>query len=698
MANGQLPAGFVLDQQQINQADIGIPTSVGLPPGFTLDQPQAQPEDLSGFVPPTPFPEERGETRAAQELPELASGGLLSGESNVKAAALAPVLLATTSPQEIAQILTSNFPNIGIAQDPGGNLIAANNKTGVQVILNRPGISKIDVLQGLGIVSAFLPAGAAASIPARLGGKVAAGAAASAGTQAGIEGIQALAGGEVDPGEVAIAGALGGAAETVLPAIQAVRQSRRAAAQEVARQELGDVGRSIVEGGQVSKQTGIPLFQAQQTLVPAQLEKQAFLAQLPASSTRAQKALSAQNEQAAQAVDDFLGQIAPPEVLTTGTENFRTAAKEAVERAKNIRKERTSPFFKEAFEEDPPVDVKPVREKIRGIISGFPPGGEVSRRMEKILKFIAPIKTGKTGVTKEGLTTKKVVEPSLEKLHRAKLEIDDMFEVKNIGTTTKRQLVIAKEALLNQMEKSSERYAKALGRFELESTPVNKIKRSIIGKLANVDDTTLKDISRRLLDPAETNVQNIRLAKKAIDEVSDGAWDDLLRVEMERRIGDTSKLIGDLPTETVVDNIPGQLFSAIFGSGRARAKQTKILFSALNQEQTKNLKFLEKGLRRASLGRAVGSQTAAREEIKRELRGGLIQGVRDLFRGPISTLVSAGEDAAFNRRVRSLSKVMFDPTWKAEMRRLRELNPNSPAAARALVQLINQVEESEQQQ
>jgi hypothetical protein len=141
----------------------------------------------------------------ATKLPELGDGGLLSGENQAKVAALAPVLLATTNTQEIADILESNFPNIGITQDAGGNLSAGNNKTGARVILNKPGLSKLDVLQGLGLIAAFTPAGRGASSTATGLTQLAT---RSAATQGGIEAAQAVSGGDVDVGDVALAGAI----------------------------------------------------------------------------------------------------------------------------------------------------------------------------------------------------------------------------------------------------------------------------------------------------------------------------------------------------------------------------------------------------------------------------------------------------------------------------------------------------------
>lgn len=136
------------------------------------------------------------ETRATRELPELGQGGLLSGEDKVKAAAITPALLTATDPREMADILSSNFPNIGISFDEKGNVMASNNKTGARVVLNKPGVSQIDILQGLGLGAAFTGAGAAQGA-AKIAG-------ATGLTSATIEAVQALSGGEFDATQVAI--------------------------------------------------------------------------------------------------------------------------------------------------------------------------------------------------------------------------------------------------------------------------------------------------------------------------------------------------------------------------------------------------------------------------------------------------------------------------------------------------------------
>lgn len=181
------------------------------------------------------------ETEQMQAIPELASSGLLSGEDQLKVAALSPVLLSTTNPDEIGKIITSNFPNIGMTYnlDAQGNPfpILVNNQTGAAAQINKPGISGMDVLQGLGLAAAFTPAGRAASI-AGAAGK-------SAFTETAIQASQAATGGDFDTEDVALSAGLGVAgkgledlATTSARAIRGKLGGQQAAATEFA-EEVG---------------------------------------------------------------------------------------------------------------------------------------------------------------------------------------------------------------------------------------------------------------------------------------------------------------------------------------------------------------------------------------------------------------------------------------------------------------------------
>ena len=677
MANGnQLPDGFVLDQP------------AGLPEGFVLDPPGQAARAPGGVLnPPVSEPQSvsdvlgigasENETRATQELPELGSGGLLAGEDYGTIAKLTPVLLMTTSPDEMANIITSTLPHIGRQEDEKGNIILGNNKTGVQVVVNQPGLSKLDILQGLGIATAFTPSAKLASIPTSIPARMAVGGAGAGLTEAAIQGSQAATGGEFDVEDVGLATGLGAVAEGVMPAIQGVRQSRRAKQLGAAADEFDDVAGNVAEAQAASKATGVPLFQAQQTAVPAQLEKQSFVGLLPAGTRKASQALRKQNKAVSNAVDDFLSKIAPDEAVVTGPAKFRSAAQRAVDAKSTIRSEAASPLYKEAFKQGAKVDLKPVNNLIKQGLDDFPDGGEVSKNLLKISKLLK----GKDGA------------PTLNKLHNAKLEIDqalNKFGDNSLGTTTKREVAKIKDALLKQMDDSSDLYKQARETFAANSPAVNQIEDSVIGKIANLDDTQLKSISRRIFDPAETNRVVIRQAKKVISDIDPDAWNELLRSELERRMGSVTSTL----TEGTTENIPGQMFRAIFGN----AKQRAVLYNAVDGDAKSNLKYLETALSRARLGRPGGSQTATREEIKKELRGGVTQSIRNFFSSPIKSVTGVGEDVVFNRRTKAMADVLFDPEWKPQMTKLKKLSPDSPAALRAMTQLLNDAEQQQEAQ
>lgn len=146
------------------------------------------------------------ETPEQRALPGLLDSGILNGEDGTKAAMIAPVLLTTTNPDEITQIITSNFPNIQATynKDAQGNVypILVNTKTGVQTVVNKPGLDKMDLAQAGGIAAAYAPAGKGATALSVAGR--------SAATEGVMQGAQAASGGEFDEDEVALSAGLGG--------------------------------------------------------------------------------------------------------------------------------------------------------------------------------------------------------------------------------------------------------------------------------------------------------------------------------------------------------------------------------------------------------------------------------------------------------------------------------------------------------
>lgn len=661
MANG-LPEGFVLDQAQ-------AAAPIGLPSGFVLDKPEKE----EGF-----FPELLSGSQRIAATPELGTLPEFGPTPEGDTFKIALGLLSTFDPKAQQDIIKEQIPEAKFETTSDGSVIieVPTEDGGTRrSVLNRPGFSPQDLSTATAQVLSFIGPARLASFGKGILQRVGIGGAAAGATEAALQETGVTLGRkERDLSDVGIATLTGGLAETVVPAIQAIKQSRQASKLGTISEDVIDVSESVRAAQEASEATKIPLFQAQQTVIPAQLEKQSFVAQLPAGAKKSIEGLKAQNKASGEAVEDFLGAIAPDDAVVTGADQVRTAAQGALEKAKNIRSEKASPFYKDSFIEGADVNLKPVRESIEASLDELPEAGDIAKNLTKVNNLIK----GREGKA-----------PSLKLLHNAKIEIDQMlnkFGEGSLGNTTKNVIKDVKNLLLEQMDEASPLYKQARQAFSDASPDVVKVQDSIIGKIADLSDTQLKQVTTKIFDPSNT-VKNMQDAKKAISDISPDAWNSIVRKELENRIG-SIKSIDDVGS---IENLPGQLFRAIFPND----KKTKVLFSALDKEGKNNLKFLQTALKRASLGRPGGSQTAARLEIRKELEGGIFQSLRNAFRAPIQAFTSLGEEAAFDRKIRVLSESLFDPTWKAQMSKIRKLNPNSPAAARAFTQLFNDIEGSE---
>lgn len=438
------------------------------------------------------------------------------------------------------------------------------------------------------------------------------------------------------------------AVETGLTAVPELLGARAAFRRPATREVTTPEADLVRQGREASQTTGIDLFEGQQTLSPPALKRQALMQQLPAGVRRASEALETQNRQASQAVDDLLARIAPPEALEQGPTRFRTAAQRAVEARRQIREERTSPIYEESFraarQNNLNINVDDIRERFGDISEDFPETGQVRQHINRALGFLDS--------------------GDLRRLHNAKLEIDQMIEGRGdnaVGRTSRRQLTQIQRDLVGRLREASPTYEAARAEFERLSPNITQLEESIVGRVAELDDAQLKNISTRIFDPRETNPAIVRNAREVIQAVDPDAWDMLMRAEIERRMGSIKPAVGGS-----IENIPGQLQRAIFGN----QQQTNALLVGADPETRRALTSLNTALNRAKLGRAEGSPTAVNKEILNELKGGTVGWLRNMFRQPLDTIVRTGEDSMFDRRVEALTEALFDPRYRAETTQL----------------------------
>lgn len=155
-------------------------------------------------------------TAETESLPEWGS----MPEMNQLSVASAKTGLGTamSSTPEAVKVIQSNFPGVGVRQDEKGNFILRSSIDGKEYAI-RPGLRLSDLPRAAAGILSFTPAGRAAKLSTM--------AAAGAGTQAVIEATQAATGGDFDPEEVVMAGAvpaaIAGASRAAVTATKQIR-------------------------------------------------------------------------------------------------------------------------------------------------------------------------------------------------------------------------------------------------------------------------------------------------------------------------------------------------------------------------------------------------------------------------------------------------------------------------------------------
>lgn len=181
------------------------------------------------------------ETIATDRLPSLAEVGIkdfLSDSSMKQIISASTGMLLERDPEQQIRILKRNSPTpISITNDKAGNFILSNGNR--QVMLNKPGVSGLDVMQLGADAAAFAPASRATSLV----GGIAAGTA----TQAGLEGIATATGSDQGAleaaGDSALTGLTFGIFNTVF---QALGPAARSVVDTIKNTGPGKAVRSIV--------------------------------------------------------------------------------------------------------------------------------------------------------------------------------------------------------------------------------------------------------------------------------------------------------------------------------------------------------------------------------------------------------------------------------------------------------------------
>lgn len=131
---------------------------------------------------------------------------------------------------------------------------------------------------------------------------------------------------------------------------------------------------------------------------------------------------------------------------------------------------------------------------------------------------------------------KDVPENSIKMLDYAKRKLDAKIEqAQNFGDNDAvRVLTKSKNKLLSKIENFSPDYKEARDVYSELSKPIEEVENSKVGQIANLKDVNLKNVSKNIFDPSQTDINVLRKIKSHIQEENPEAWDKIVKNEINR--------------------------------------------------------------------------------------------------------------------------------------------------------------------
>lgn len=623
-------------------------------------------------------------------------------------------LISSGTPQEQVKLIAANFPGTRFFQDDKGNIFV-QNKEGQSAVLNKPGLSKIDIAKGLFGVLTSAPAGRLALVGKTLFKRLGLGLAAEAATETGIQAAEAASGGEFNIEDVVINTAFAGLGELVSTGLSSGAKGilKRFRTKDItdtaARKELKALGLDESQADQIMTKfkeaqtdadklagaTGgarVGLTPAQQTQELVLLGRQELL-QKSREAGNAVKFLKNQNQEALDVAFSLIDRVAPKKSIDTASGRVVSAAKDTLKRATALRTERTSPLYEQAFKEQGAL----AAPGLSGLVATNKAKRELNTALQPFIKeFETTVKERFKGTNlstdlQRLVTRVKEAKGDLRQLQDAKLIVDDAMERTGdtaLNRSSKKFLADAQRKLVDALVDASPSYAKARQAFIKESAPIDVLRESTIGTLDRLDDNAVRR-ARSVIFNKETTPADVAATRKLIEAADPEAWNQIVRAELQHRIGEME----NLGSAELVKNVPDQLNKAIFGAATSTKMQT--LMKSLKPEVAKNFQTLRKVLNRASTGRLSRPKQLSDSELLKELSGKLSV-FKDSLMTPFRSAFKLGDSRALTKSLTNLSEAMLNPKWTPRFNEILKQSRTGKqdavgTASRALAQLIDDI-------
>jgi hypothetical protein len=249
-----------------------------------------------------------------------------------------------------------------------------------------------------------------------------------------------------------------------------------------------------------------------------------------------------------------------------------------------------------------------------------------------------------------------------------KKQLDDQIglAMRDVRKQEAAQYLGAKRALLELADSASPDYAKARAIYSDEAPMVAALREGKIGKLADMGDMELKNVSRVLFDPQETDLNVLRNIADRVGKEDPEAWGRIVRNEIERRL-DASRY--ERGAQNFYDSV----------LRKERDFQMFMVATKNLPEARRTLIDMKRAF--ANLLNPITAKTAAAQA-----RSGV-----DMPRADTRYLTQVIDNALGGRFDRAAAEIITNPQWQAELAAVLKKNGRIPQA-QAFAELLGRVQ------
>lgn len=360
-----------------------------------------------------------------------------------------------------------------------------------------------------------------------------------------------------------------------------------------------DIASKVLPGevagrAEAGERLGTPLTPGEASGRPDITGQEAMVGRVGPAATEKVKIGQQRIQEQKNAIDELYRRISPKDKIASF--DVRKAAQDSIEKMKQARQEAVDPLYK----------IAETKKAAPNLIT------KLERENPIIGEAIDDVLADKKYQVKGEL----LGEPrnSIKTLDYAKRKIDSKIEqAKNYGDNDAvRVLTKTKNKLLDSIDGFSPDYKAAREEYSRLSKPIEDVENGHIGMIANMKDTSLKDLSKKIFDPSQTDLKVLNQVKSKIQAENPEAWDLIVKNEMNRLMtqGKNRGITGRNFFDSVLsnDNRFKQFQSALEGNDQA--------LSHLNDMKSAWEHLINIETPRTAAGQSKTSMNKAREAVQ----------------------------------------------------------------------------------